>query len=91
MNWFQLDSDTPGDPRIRYILEKFGNSGLGALLRLWCFIADHGKRPGWGIDSHGKPFKKAILVQATGLTDQEYTDLTLELAEIRPCFQASLF
>jgi hypothetical protein len=81
MKWFQMDADMPSDPRIRSILEKFGNAGIGALVRLWCFIADHGNRPGWSIDSHGKPFETATLVEATGLTESEYHNLVQKLVE----------
>ena len=78
MKWFQLDADMPHDPKIQSILEKFGNSGLGALIRLFCFVADHGKRPGWSIDSRGKPFEKATLVQAMGITHHEFTKIMSE-------------
>jgi hypothetical protein len=81
MKWFQMDADTPSDPRIRAVLARFGNAGLGALLRLWCFVADHGNKPGVSIDSQGKPFPTATLVEATGLTPRTYRDLMTALAD----------
>lgn len=75
MKWFQLDADMPSDPRIRALIARFGNAGLGALVRLWCFVADHGTKPGVSIDSQGKPFPKPTLVEASGLTEPKYMDL----------------
>jgi hypothetical protein len=81
MKWFQLDSDTPDDPRIRAVLARFGNAGLGALLRLWCFVANHGKRPGQSVDSDGRKIPKPVLVEATGLSEAEFDALLLLLSE----------
>jgi hypothetical protein len=72
MRWFQLDSDTPEDPKIQDILATFGNAGFGALVRLWCFTAKHGARPGWTIDSRGRPIRRSFLVAATGLSDRDF-------------------
>lgn len=81
MKWIQLDADTPSDPRMREVIERMANQGFGGLIRIWCFIADHGKRPGWSIDSRGKPFTKATLRQAAGLSSQEFDELMQILVE----------
>ena len=73
MKWFQLDSTTPHDPRIRDVLLKMGNTGLGALLRLWCFVADQGrKRIGWSLDARGLPIPLSVVQDATGLDDENF-------------------
>lgn len=62
MKWFQVDSDTPNDPKIKAILRTGladptpGQAAAGALLLLWCYIADHGGGdPGEGVDGEGLP------------------------------------
>ena len=73
MKWFQLDSTTPHDPRVRDVLLKMGNNGLGALLRLWCFVADQGrKRIGWSLDARGLPIPLSVVQDATGLDDENF-------------------
>jgi hypothetical protein len=79
MRWFQVDSDAPNDPKIRAVLERFGNAGFGALVRLWCFIANHGKRPGQSVETNGSKIPKAFLVEATGLSESEFDLLLSEL------------
>jgi Domain of unknown function (DUF4373) len=79
MRWFQVDSDAPNDPKIRAVLERFGNAGFGALVRLWCFIASHGKQPGQSIDATGRKIPKQFLVDATGLSEPDFDDLLREL------------
>src|SRR5262245_45443582 len=79
MKWLQLDSDTPTDPRIRAVLARFGNAGFGALVRLWCFVAAHGARPGWSLDSRGQPIPRESLVEASGVNAQEFDALVAEL------------
>lgn len=82
MKWFQLDSDMPQDPRIQDVLLTQGNAGLGALLRLWCFIATHGrKRIGWSLDSRGQPIPRPVLLSATGLNSDEFELLLSTLAQ----------
>lgn len=59
MKWYQVDSDTPDDPRIVLILRGYGddeNRALGALFRLWCYVACKGVSPGVGINDSGQPF-----------------------------------
>ena len=73
MKWFQVDSTTPHDPRVRDVLLKMGNNGLGALLRLWCFVADQGrKRIGWSLDARGLPIPLSVVQDATGLDDENF-------------------
>lgn len=76
MRWFQVDSDTPHDPRVLGVVLSLGNEGLGGLFRLWCHIANHGERkPGWSLNTAGKPMPKPELVYASGLTDSQFDQL----------------
>src|SRR5262245_39750195 len=81
MRWFQLDANCTSDPRILAVIRKFGNQGLGALIRLWCFIAEHGKQPGKSVDASGRRIPKAFLIHATGLNESEFDLLLSEIAE----------
>ena len=83
MKWFRVDSDTPRDPKIRSLLQQHGNAGLGALVRLWCGVAEHGrKRPGWAMDSRGRPFPKDALADMAGLNSEELDVLLCFLEKI---------
>lgn len=62
MKWFQLDSDTPNDPKVKAIIRRGlptpvpGQAAAGALLLLWCYIANHGSgSPGHGVNGSGEP------------------------------------
>lgn len=73
MKWFQVDSDTPNDPKIRAVVRELGAAGVGGLFLLWCHIADHGnRRPGWSIDAVGKPMPLSDLVDASALTPEDF-------------------
>lgn len=74
MKWFQVDSDTPGDFRIKAVIRDMGNRGMGALFRLWCHIADHGSQPGRSIDAKGKPIPVEELIDATAASDFDAQD-----------------
>lgn len=77
MKWFQVDADTPNDPRIRAVIRELGSAGFGGLVLLWCHIADHGddRRPGWSLDSSGRPMDVADLVDASRLPVAEFDRL----------------
>lgn len=75
MKWFQVDSDTPNDPRIRAVTRRLGAEGMGGLFNVWCYIADHGAKPGRSIDSNGRPFPLDDLREASLLCEQKFTDL----------------
>lgn len=75
MKWFQLDADTPDDPRIRAVVRVLGVEGFGGLVGLWCHVAKHGKRPGQGISSNGAPFPVDDLVAASGLSTDKFAAL----------------
>jgi hypothetical protein len=75
VKWFQVDSDTPNDPRIKAILREMGAEGVGGLFLLWCFIADHGCKPGRSIDSSNRPFPVADLIEATRLDKAKFERL----------------
>lgn len=81
MKWFKVDTDMPDDPRILEVLGRLGNEGLGALVRLWCYVANHGKKPGYAVDSQRRPLKKQALIQASGLPEEKFSDLMTVLAE----------
>lgn len=69
MKWFQVDSDTPDDPKIKAVIRRGlagatwvagspsgGQAAAGALLLLWCYVANHGGGdPGVGVGSDGEP------------------------------------
>lgn len=69
MKWFQVDSDTPDDPKIKAVIRRGlagapwvsdrpngGQAAAGALLLLWCYVANHGGGdPGIGVGSDGQP------------------------------------
>jgi hypothetical protein len=76
MKWFQVDSDTPDDPRIRDVVRELGAAGLGGLFLLWCHIANHGsKRPGWSLRTDGKPMPEEELIDASKLASDEFARL----------------
>jgi hypothetical protein len=62
VKWFQVDSDTPDDPKIKAVIRRGlpaangGQAAAGALLLLWCYVANHGGgEPGVGLNSDGQP------------------------------------
>lgn len=75
MKWFQVDSDTPNDPRITAVCRELGPEGMGGLFFLWCYIADHGAKPGRSIDSTGRPFPLTDLREASRLEEQKFSTL----------------
>lgn len=86
MKWFQVDSDTPNDPKIRCVLRELGPEGIGGLFLLWCHIADHGiRKPGWSIDSFGKAMPEADLMDASKLSEEKFRDL------VRVCLSTGHF
>lgn len=86
MKWFQLDSNAPDDPKIRSLIKRMGNAGFGGLVRLWCYVAQHGtKRPGWAVDSRGRPFEKEILKDKSGLNSDEFELLLSEIVRSGHC------
>jgi len=76
MKWFQVDSDTPNDPKIRALVRDLGPAGMGGLFFIWCHIADHGiRKPGWSIDSLGRPMSESELLDASKLNESEFLKL----------------
>lgn len=76
MRWFQVESALPSLPSIRPILKSLGLEGMGALLLLWCHTALHGRRePGRCVDQDGDPHPRAVLVDASGLTEAQFSEL----------------
>lgn len=81
MKWFKLDTDMPDDPRIREVIQRLGNEGLGALVRIWCFVGNHGVWPGISLDRNRQPMQKQALIEASGLSKLKFTDLMVILSE----------
>lgn len=78
MKWFQVDADTPNDPKVRAIVRELGAAGMGGLFFIWCHIADHGiRKPGWSLDSLGRPMPLTELVDASRLNESEFSKLAL--------------
>lgn len=76
MKWFQVDADTPHDPKIQAVLRALGAEGLGGLFLVWCHIADHGtRRPGWSLDSAGHPMPEAELRAISTLSEANFYEL----------------
>lgn len=76
MKWFQVDADTPNDPKIRAVERVLGTEGIGGLFLLWCFIADHGvKRPGWSLNSLGRPIPIEDLRDGSRLDSTKFEKL----------------
>lgn len=75
MKWFQVDSDTPNDPRIKAISRELGAEGVGGLFLLWCFVADHGCKPGRSVDSASRPFPIEDLIEASKLEKTRFDRL----------------
>lgn len=62
VKWFQVDSDTPNDPKVKAAIRRglpnpaAGQAAAGALFLLWCYVANHGGMgPGEGVDGAGDP------------------------------------
>jgi hypothetical protein len=64
-------------------LRQLGAEGIGGLFLVWCHIADHGtKKPGWSLDSTGKPMPEAELQEASHLAPATFTRLVQICAEV---------
>lgn len=56
VTWFQVDSNSPNDPKIKEILRVGGQPWAGATWLMWCYIASSGKsEPGLGVRADGSP------------------------------------
>ncbi len=64
MKWYQVDSDTPNDPKVKAIIRKGLADGgptaaaamVGHLFLLWCYVSNHGEaQPGMGVKADGDP------------------------------------
>lgn len=76
MKWFQVDADTPHDPKVKAVLREMGVAGVGGLFLLWCHIADHGtKKPGWSLNSFGRPMPETELIIASELNRDDFLRL----------------
>jgi hypothetical protein len=90
MKWFANDSDADLDPKIVDIIQKFGNAGIGALWRTWCFVARNGTatepngapKVGWSLDSRGKPYRLDQMALNAGVSIEEFEALMSFASEI---------
>ncbi len=85
MKWFQVDSDTPDDPKIKAIIRVGlpnptpGQAAAGALLLLWCYVANHGGGdPGEGVDTEGMPLPLGEMADECLFEDQAQLVLWLD-------------
>ena len=78
MLWFKLDSNAMEGRTFKRVHRRLGNAGVGALIRLFCFSAGHGKdpsSPGRCVDSDLEPIPREDLVEASGLSDEDFDAL----------------
>ena len=78
MLWYKMDSNFPENRTARRVSRKLGNAGLGGLVRLFCFAAGHGKdpaSPGRCVDSDLEPIPREDLVEASGLSEEDFDAL----------------
>ena len=76
MKWFKLDSATPNHPVSRRVIKEMGTEGFGAMILLWCYVAQYGRDlPGRCVDSDGDPIPKDILVDVSTLTEEGFDRL----------------
>jgi hypothetical protein len=75
MKWFQLDTDTPQDPKIRAVTRALGPAGLGGLVGVWCHVAKYGRYPGRGIDRDDEPLPLDDLLEASLLPGEAFHHL----------------
>jgi hypothetical protein len=67
IKWFQLDSDAPNDPRLKAIRRRGvepnrEQSAVGALVLLWCYVANQGaSEPGLGVQRNGEPLDLELM------------------------------
>jgi hypothetical protein len=60
VKWFQVDGDTPNDPKMKALIRRglapnAGQAAIGAVFLLWCFVAWHGEgEPGEGVRHGGQ-------------------------------------
>lgn len=75
MRWYQVDSDTPNDPKIKRLLQdaavasggpESGAQMVGHLFLVWCFVANHGAQPGLGVKPDGSPLDLKDLAYEAG-------------------------
>lgn len=76
MKWFRLEALFPQHPASQGITSTLGNAGLGAWVRIMCYVAQHGKHePGRAVDGDGDPISIDAIRQASGLSEEEFAVL----------------
>jgi hypothetical protein len=78
MLWFKFDSNAMEGRTFKRVARRLGNAGVGGLLRLFCFSAGHGKdptSPGRCVDSDLEPIPREDLVEASGLSEEDFDAL----------------
>jgi len=66
VRWIEDDVNVDSDPKIERLLRKFGNQGLGVLVRLWTLVARKGARPGLAVDTNDEPFDLEYMARQAG-------------------------
>ena len=78
MLWYKMDSNAMEGRTFKRVARRLGNAGVGALVRLYCFSAGHGKdptSPGRCVDSDLEPIPREDLVEASGLSEEDFDAL----------------
>jgi hypothetical protein len=81
VKWFQLESDTPHDPKIRAVTRTLGPAGFGGLVGVWCHVAKHGSYPGRAVNRFHDPLPLDELADASLLPGDQFqrlVDICLE-------------
>jgi hypothetical protein len=91
MRWYQVDSDTPNDPKIKRLMaEAAALEGpeaaagqVGHLFLIWCFVANHGAEPGMGVKADGSPLDLDDMAYETAFGHQTKLRAFLDLLASR--------
>ena len=90
MRWFQVDSNTPNDPKIKALMRYGLAAGgptmardiLGQVFLLWCYVAQYGEAaPGLGVKADGTPLDLDEMAEELMLTPMQLTGLLDLLAD----------
>lgn len=78
MLWYKMDSNAMEGRTFKRVARRLGNAGVGALVRLFCFSAGHGKdptSPGRCVDSDLEPIPREDLIEASAMSGEDFDTL----------------
>jgi hypothetical protein len=77
MKWFQMYSNMPNHGACSRIRTDLGTEGFGALVLLYCYVAQYGsdEEPGLAVDADGEPMSKQIMMDVSTLDEEKFTRL----------------